>query len=1104
VIGKLTSTLSRLVWRSIPIDTRTKQAIKHRSFSLLGPLLGWSTAYRDWARQEELYGGTASPSKTRGRRRKALKPLKRSHLSGDTEYVPLMDRESPTDLPVKVIAFYLPQFHEIPENNEWWGEGFTEWTNVRPCLPLFSGHYQPHVPGELGYYTLDSTATQHRQIELAKRYGVGGFCFYYYWFGGKRLLEKPVENFLSDESLDFPFCICWANENWSRRWDGRDKDILIAQNHSEEDDLSFIMDVSRFLRDPRYIRVDGKPVLLIYRPSLLPSASTSAQRWRDWCRQNGIGEIFLACTESFDKGHPGKFGFDAAVEFPPNNSDNPDITDAVDAFDDYRSPAVYDWTVFPSRSSKYDAPGHTVFRTVNPGWDNTARKGSNGRVFLNSTPEGYQTWLANAITDTCRRFEKPDHRLVFVNAWNEWAEGAHLEPDRRYGYAYLQATRNALTGETYVPGGRRRIILVSHDAYPHGAQFLALNLARALSQSMRFEVELVCLGGGPLKVEFSQWAHLHDLEGQDARGPEARALAVRLAAEGARIAIVNTTVSGHFLETLALAGIRCTALIHELKGVLEQYQLNSQARSIAQHAARIICPAQAVAQSFADFAGAGQHKITLRPQGLYKRIDTRISREDHRRQLRELLGMPPQARIVLGVGYADLRKGVDLFVRSALETIAQDRDLYWVWIGHWEASMQRKIEAMLASAGESAGEIGKQILFPDIQKDTNPFYMGADVYALTSREDPFPSVILEAFDASLPVVGFNGAGGFTELAADGALQLVPFEDHKAMAASVVALLASDATRASIGAAAKALVDERYAFRPYVCDLLTTLGVDDPKVSVVVPNFNYAHYLPERLNSILGQSMPIHEVIFLDDCSSDESLAVADAILRDSGVDYTIVRNEVNSGSVFRQWHKGVEMARGQYVWIAEADDDSDPDFLQETLRGFITPSVVMSYCESQQIDAKGVKLADHYQDYVSDIDARHWMTHFANDGVDEIVNYLSVKNSIPNVSAVLFEREALKQVMARSLQDICQYRVAGDWRVYVELLAAGSVAFSPRAFNRHRRHEQGVTLASRNQSLLDEIRTMQDLVASRYPVLESTRQIASQYLVELTTRFGLE
>jgi hypothetical protein len=164
----------------------------------------------------------------------------------------------------------------------------------------------------------------------------------------------------------------------------------------------------------------------------------------------------------------------------------------------------------------------------------------------------------------------------------------------------------------------------------------------------------------------------------------------------------------------------------------------------------------------------------------------------------------------------------------------------------------------------------------------------------------------------------------------------------------------------------------------------------------------------------------------------------------------------------------------------------------------------MSYCESQQIDAKGVKLADHYQDYVSDIDARHWMTHFANDGVDEIVNYLSVKNSIPNVSAVLFEREALKQVMARSLQDICQYRVAGDWRVYVELLAAGSVAFSPRAFNRHRRHEQGVTLASRNQSLLDEIRTMQDLVASRYPVIESTRQIASQYLVELTTRFGPE
>jgi len=418
--------------------------------------------------------------------------------------------------------------------------------------------------------------------------------------------------------------------------------------------------------------------------------------------------------------------------------------------------------------------------------------------------------------------------------------------------------------------------------------------------------------------------------------------------------------------------------------------------------------------------------------------------------------------------------------------------------------MQRKIEALLASAGVTAGEIGKRILFPGIQKDTDPFYMGADVYALTSREDPFPSVILEAFDASLPVVGFEGAGGFTELAKDGALQLVAFEDHKAMAAAVMALLSSDATRASIGAVAKTLVDDRYGFRPYVRDLLTSLGVVDPTVSVIVPNFNYAHYLPERLKSILGQSMPIHEVIFLDDCSSDDSLAVAEAILRNSGVNYTIVRNEVNSGSVFRQWHKGVEMARGQYVWIAEADDDSDPDFLLETLRGFITPGVVMSYCESQQIDAKGQKLADNYHDYVGDIDARHWMTHFANDGVDEIVNYLSVKNSIPNVSAVLFDRKTLQQVMTTSLQDVCQYRVAGDWRVYVELLAAGSVAFSPRACNKHRRHDQGVTLASRNQSLLDEIKAMQDLVASRYTVHESKRLVASKYNGELKSQFGLE
>ncbi|MBK9020720.1 MAG: glycoside hydrolase family 99-like domain-containing protein [Sulfuritalea sp.] len=576
-------------------------------------------------------------------------PLRDVPQEAGPEYVQIYEGASPKNKPVRLICFYLPQFHPIPENDEWWGEGFTEWTNVRPALPQFEGHYQPRLPGELGYYNLLDPDVQARQVELAKLYGIEGFCFYFYWFGGKRLLEAPILNYLKNENLDLPFCLCWANENWSRRWDGLDSEILIAQSHSSADDIAFIAHVAEYMRDRRCIRIAGKPLLMVYRPSLLPDAKATAKRWRDWCRENGIGEIFLAYTQSFEAVSPTNYGFDAAIEFPPNNSSPPNITESVVPLQEDFGVTVYDWKVFVERSERYTNPGYEVFRSVCPSWDNTPRRRNFSTVFKNSDPALYRRWLENAINDTIAGHQDPSERLVFVNAWNEWAEGAHLEPDARHGYAYLQATRNALEAVAATMPKNGRLVLVSHDAYPHGAQFLTLNLARTLSKEFGVGVELVCLGEGPLKAEYAKWATVHDLAGVDPRGTQATALAERLRSSGIRAALVNTTVSGFFLETLSKAGFRCVSLIHELSGVLEQMNLIPQARAIAEFADRIVFPAEQVATSFRSKADYKDAKRIIRPQGLYKRRSPDADREVDRHELRKLLSLPQTRKSYSGL-----------------------------------------------------------------------------------------------------------------------------------------------------------------------------------------------------------------------------------------------------------------------------------------------------------------------------------------------------------------------------------------------------------------------------------------------------------------------
>lgn len=381
-----------------------------------------------------------------------------------SEYVPLRKGSDFSSKDIKLIAFYLPQFHPIDENDHAWGRGFTEWTNVSKAIPQYEGHHQPKLPAELGFYDLRLIDVQKRQIELAKQYGIYGFCYHHYWFDGKRVMNRPIEQILANPQLDFPFCINWANENWTKRWDGLDSEVILAQNHSAEDDLAFIEDAARYMRDPRYIKIDGKPLLMLYRPQLLPNPKETATRWRKWCRDNAIGDIFLVVSHSFEHIDPRTIGFDAAVEFAPNTFKVENITSKVrdKIINPNYSGMLFDYQSAINYSNSYKKPEYLKFRSVCPRWDNEARKPGRGTTFVGSSPSKYMKWLKDVIKFT-QKNHKVSQQLIFINAWNEWAEGAYLEPDRRYGYAYLEATKKALSIAS--PTHEKRLAVVVHAFY---------------------------------------------------------------------------------------------------------------------------------------------------------------------------------------------------------------------------------------------------------------------------------------------------------------------------------------------------------------------------------------------------------------------------------------------------------------------------------------------------------------------------------------------------------------------------------------------------------------------------------------------------------------
>nr|WP_304054043.1 glycoside hydrolase family 99-like domain-containing protein [Enterocloster clostridioformis] len=377
---------------------------------------------------------------------------------------------------MKIIAFYLPQFHNIPENDEWWGNGFTEWVNVKKAKPLYEGHQQPRVPENNNYYNLLDDDVKLWQAKLARKYGVYGFCYYHYWFDGHMLLEKPMEQMLANPKIEMPFCICWANEPWTRAWVGETK-TLIPQRYGNKKEWKEHFDyLLPFFNDPRYITdEEGKPIFVLYRPEIVDALNEMLDYWNELALGNGFPGISFAYQQlnfDLDKNKDdSRFKYD--IEFQPmycfhdltankfatlrkmkrglanfvEKTTGKDIRQIgrgykITGFNQVSYDDAWSAILKKRPESQKNVPGAFV------DWDNTPRHGERGRIYIGATPQKFESYLIKLIENT-REFYKKD--MIFIDAWNEWAEGAYLEPDERYGKGYLNAIKNALMSTNEFP-----------------------------------------------------------------------------------------------------------------------------------------------------------------------------------------------------------------------------------------------------------------------------------------------------------------------------------------------------------------------------------------------------------------------------------------------------------------------------------------------------------------------------------------------------------------------------------------------------------------------------------------------------------------------------
>lgn len=622
----------------------------------------------------------------------------------------------------------------------------------------------------------------------------------------------------------------------------------------------------------------------------------------------------------------------------------------------------------------------------------------------------------------------------------------------------------------------KKLVLVSHDSDKSGGPILALNIARTF-KSMGFKLYIIILKRGELLKDFEECGTVKLVPLAEFNKFQASLPILHDA--GYDKVLLNTVISGSLAPAFRDAGFHVVTLIHEMGYSVKEYKWEQFCHQVFQGSEKVVMPSTVVANTWKEIGlEVPVDKLIINPQGDYwnKKKKVPLDREEAHREICRELQIPETSKIVMSAAVIEKRKGIDAFVETAEEFLRKDPDVRFVWIGATPDKMA-EIPGLLEKSAKL-----KNCVFTGFKKDLDKFMAGSQIFFLPSLADPFPAVTLLAASQGTPTVLCDGYTGSADFCRNFSGGLVKEYSAKNFSAEIERLLNDSTLYDTVRRETLEFSRKFHSMRQYLIDLMSYFPNGLKKVSCIVPNYQYEKYLPERLNSIIKQDYPIYDIVFLDDCSKDNSLDVAEKILSEQDIDYVILPNETNSGSVFRQWFKGIEAAKGDFIWIAEADDACSPEFLRKTVSGFDDPEVCLSYAQSCLMDSSGKVFNENFKTHTDSISAAKWSQNYISPMSFEINDGLAVKNTIPNASAIVIRKTATEKINKELLFN---FKVAGDWVFYLELLKGGRVAFTPEILNYYRRHN--VSVVNRNMTRnYQEIEMIHRYILENFKVSNAT------------------